>query len=732
MKTRFPIEGMHCSSCAVNIAKDLKKTPGVKDAMVNYALSSASVEFDESKVKEHELHGVVENAGYKVGKAGDMAGMDQSKMKMEPGEDHMKHGLNVKIAGQKAALALGLSIPVFLLAMLGSTQASTLSGLVEGVISTLVVLYFGRDFHIMAFKLLRRGRANMDTLISMGTLSALVFSWWQFTQNGPLYFETAALITGLILLGRYFEATSKGKAGAAIQKLLELGAKTAHHIQADGSMMEMDVSMLKVGDKVLVKPGEKVPLDGKVIDGSSEIDEAMLTGESLPVSKHVGDTVFGATISINGALTVEITKEPGNTALARIVELVRSAQETKAPIEKLADQISGVFVPIVILVAVATFVVWVLLGATVVQAFVPAVAVLVIACPCALGLATPTAILVGTGRGASQGILIKNGEAMERARGITTVVFDKTGTLTEGKPTVTDIIAVDGQTKELLQLAASVEAKSEHPLAQAIVERAKAEGISMLSSEGFKSIAGKGVEAMVNGAVIAIGRVEARRRDLAAPNPYTGMEGEIEKFRQQGKSVVMISLGGQYKGLLAIADAPKKGAKEAVARLLADGLDVVMLTGDHTLTAQAIAKELGIEKVIAEVMPGDKLDEVKKLQTAGKKVLFVGDGINDAPALTQADLGIAMGTGSDIAIESGHMVLVGGGSEKVVDALQLTRQTYAIIKQNLFWAFIYNIIGIPLAAFGLLNPIIASGAMAFSSVSVVFNSLRLRRSQPRR
>lgn len=722
MKTRFPIEGMHCASCAVNIGKDLQKTPGVKNAMVNYALSSASVEYDESKVKEHELHGVVAKAGYKVPMA-----MDHAGMKMEPGENHLKHGSTPKAAGMKAAWALGLAAPVLLLAM---TMAPVpYSALIQGVLSTVVVLYFGREFHIMAFKLLKRFRANMDTLISMGTMAALLFSWWQFTMNGPLYFETAALITGLILLGRYFEATSKGKAGAAIQKLLELGAKTAHHIQPDGSIMEMDVSMLKVGDKVLVKPGEKVPLDGKVIDGSSEINESMLTGESLPVSKKVGDTVFGATISINGALTVEITKEPGNTALARIVELVRSAQETKAPIEKLADQISGVFVPIVILIAIVTFFVWLGLGSSIAQAFVPAVAVLVIACPCALGLATPTAILVGTGRGASQGILIKNGEAMERARGITTVVFDKTGTLTEGKPTVTDIVAVDGKTKELLQLAASVEAKSEHPLAQAIVERAKADGILMLSSEGFKSLAGKGVEAMVNGAVIAIGKIEYSAEGHGAAIPVH--QNEIDKFRLQGKSVVQISLGGQYKGLIAIADAPKKGAKEAVARLLADGLTVIMLTGDHTLTARAIAKELGIEQVIAEVMPEDKLDELKKLQKAGKKVLFVGDGINDAPALAQADLGIAMGTGSDIAIESGHMVLVGGGPEKVVDALQLTRQTYRIIKQNLFWAFIYNIIGIPLAAIGLLNPIIASGAMAFSSVSVVLNSLRLRRSAPR-
>ncbi|MFA5946407.1 MAG: heavy metal translocating P-type ATPase [Patescibacteria group bacterium] len=714
MKTRFPIEGMHCSSCAVNIAKDLKGTPGVKDAMVNYALSSASVEFDESKVKEHELHGVVEKAGYKVVKPSPMHEGHHEGMDM--GENHLKHGSAPKVAGRKAAWALGLSAPALLLAM---TMAPVpYSPLIQGVLSTIVVLYFGREFHIMALKLLKRGRANMDTLISMGTMAALLFSWWQLTVNGPLYFETAALITGLILLGRYFEATSKGKAGAAIQKLLELGAKTAHHIQADGSVMEMDVSMLRVGDKVLVKPGEKVPLDGKVIEGSSEINESMLTGESLPVSKKVGDLVFGATISINGALTVEITKEPGNTALARIVELVRSAQETKAPIEKLADQISGVFVPIVMVVSAVTFVVWMLAGASVTDAFVPAVAVLVIACPCALGLATPTAILVGTGRGASQGILIKNGEAMERARGITTVVFDKTGTLTEGKPTVTDIVAADGQTKELLQLAASVEAKSEHPLAQAIVERAKAEGLSMMPSEGFRSLAGKGVQAMVNGSIIAIGKIEE-----------TGGSAEIEKLRHEGKTVVTISLGGQYKGLIAIADAPKKGAKEAVVRLLKDGLDVIMLTGDHTLTAQAIAKELGIEQVIAEVMPEDKLDELKKLQKAGKKVLFVGDGINDAPALTQADLGIAMGTGSDIAIESGHMVLVGGGPEKVVDALQLTRQTYRVIKQNLFWAFIYNIIGIPLAAFGLLNPIIASGAMAFSSVSVVLNSLRLRRSR---
>lgn len=699
-KTTFPIKGMHCASCAVNIERDLSQASGVHGASVNYALAKATVEFDEGKTHEHTLHQIVKNAGYDV------------VMNHDDHEDHMAHGADVRKAGMKAAVALGLAVPVFVLAMgdLGFP-------FVQAVLATIVVFAAGSEFHIMAVKLLRRGRANMDTLISLGTLAALVLSWRNVFTGGALYFETAAIITGFILLGRYFEARSKGKAGEAIAKLVELGAKFAHRV-TNGVLEDVPVDALKVGDRVFVKPGEKIPLDGEVHEGESSIDESMLTGESIPVSKRVGDTVFGATLNTTGALTIEITKEPGNTVLAQIVRLVGEAQEKKAPIQKLADQISGVFVPIVIGIAVLTFLAWMISGAALDTAFVNAVAVLVIACPCALGLATPTAIMVGTGRGAREGILIKSGEALERARNLDVVVFDKTGTLTEGKPIVTDIVGSD----DVLRYAAALEASSEHPLALAVVRKAKELAVTVPKVEEFMSISGKGVRGHVEGKRIALGNALMMQDEGAVPDV-----ADLERLREQGKTAVMIAVDGRVIGVLGIADAPKANAKEAVADLVHAGMSVMMLTGDHRHTAEAIARQLGIHDVEAEVLPDQKLAVVKRLQKEGKRVAFVGDGINDAPALTQADLGIAVGSGSDIAIEAGQMVLVGGGPEKVVAALRLTRLTYRTIKQNLFWAFIYNIIGVPLAAFGLLNPIIASGAMAGSSVSVILNALRIRR-----
>lgn len=709
MKTTFHIEGMHCASCAVNIERALKNTPGVTSATVNYALARAAVEHG-SELTAHQLHSVVKGEGYRIA---------DSKH-----EDHMAHG-DAKKAGQKAAFALGLAVPVLLLAMLGVKG----TGMVQAVLATIVVLGPGMEFHRMAAKLAIRGRANMDTLISMGTLAALLLSWWQLFVGGDVYFETAGIITGFILLGRYFEAQSKGKAGEAIAKLMELGAKTAHRVLQDGRTEDVPVDQLAIGDRVLVKPGEKVPQDGVVRDGSSAVDESMLTGESMPVRKNVGDMVFGATMNTTGALTVEITTAAGNTVLAQIVKLVSEAQEKKAPIQKLADTISGVFVPVVIAIATMTFIGWFLVTGDGSLALIHAVAVLVIACPCALGLATPTAILVGTGRGAKEGVLIKSGEALERGRKIDVVMFDKTGTLTEGKPEVTDVVG----DQTIVRYAAALEAKSEHPLATAVIRFVGA-GVMLESVTDFVSITGKGVKGVVGGKIVSVGNQALMASENVSGIAWSGFAGDTsmfmgdaERLRGEGKTVVFVGIDGKLSGVLGIADVVKPHAKEAVVALKKMGMDVMMLTGDHRATAEAIAAALGIDRVEAEVLPGAKLDVVKAAQAAGKRVAFIGDGINDAPALTQADLGIAMGSGTDIAIEAGQMVLVGGGPEKVVAALRLTQQTYHAILQNLFWAFGYNVVGIPLAAFGLLSPIIASAAMAASSVSVVVNSLRVKR-----
>jgi len=736
-KTSFNIEGMHCASCAVNIEKSLKKTKGVKEASVNYALAKASVEYDEG-VSEHELHGVVEKEGYKIASAAPMK--HDMGVHGEDHGDHMVHGDSAK-AGKRAAVALGLGIPVVLIAMLGIEIPGEVVGIsatkwVEAILATIVVLGPGMEFHRMAFKQALRLRANMDTLITIGTGAAIISSWWQMFTGGDVYFEVAAIIIGFILLGRYFEAKSKGRASEAISKLLELGAKNAHRI-VDGKTEDVPVESLKVGDIVLVKSGEKVPLDGTIIEGASAIDESMLTGESVPVEKTVGDVVFGATVNQQGSLTIEIVKTSENSALAQIVRIMEEAQQKKAPIQKLVDRISGVFVPIVILVAIATFVGWMFVSGDVSHAIITAVAVLVIACPCAMGLATPTAILVGTGRGAKEGILIKSGEALERNRNIDVVMLDKTGTITEGKPKVTDLLPIhmDEKTVEallekgadpatcLLALSAGLESQSSHPLSQAIVREAKEKGVKMIEAKEYQNVSGKGISGTVNGKPLLIGNralMEQEDIDLHEVNE------DLRRLQSQGKTVSVVAFDGHAVGLIALADVAKSTAKEAVAGLKALGLEVVMITGDNMATAQAIAREVGIDRVEAEVLPEQKLEIVKAAQEKGKRVAFVGDGINDAPALTQADLGIAVGSGTDIAIEAGQIVLVGGGPEKIVSGIKLARLTYAGIKQNLFWAFFYNIIAIPLAIAGLLNPMIAAGAMAFSSVSVVLNSLRIK------
>ncbi|MBI2484991.1 copper-translocating P-type ATPase [Candidatus Uhrbacteria bacterium] len=710
MKTTFTIGGMHCASCAVRIESSLKKLPGVKEANVNYALKQAMVEHDETLSPEHALHTAVQREGYNV---------EMQHEGHTEGGDHMAHG-EMRTTRRLSAIAFTLAVPVLVLAMLG-----TLPWL-QAILGTIVVLGPGMVFHKTALRQARHLAAGMDTLISLGTLAALILSWWQMFSGGEVYFETAAIITAFILLGRFFEAKSKGKASEAISKLLELGAKMAHRLLPDGSQEDVPVENLRVGDRVLVKPGEKMPVDGEILQGLSSVDESMLTGESMPISKKPGDLVYGATVNLQGALTLTVKKETKDMVLAQIVRLVSDAQGKKAPIQKLVDKISGIFVPIVLLISLATFFVWLGLGNAVPVALIHAVAVLVIACPCALGLATPTAILVGTGRGAREGVLIKNGEALERGRDITTIIFDKTGTLTEGKPHVADFIPVAGNVDKntLLGLAGGLEASSEHPLARAVVEFAKGENVPLQTIERVEAVSGKGVRGQAGGHTVFMG-------SAAWVHEVTGtVEGEqtkIDALRAEGKTISLLARGKEILAIFGIADVAKPKAKEAIAALRKRGLQVTMLTGDHQRTAEAIGRQLGIEDIVAQVLPEDKLLRVKERQANGEKVAFVGDGINDAPALTQADLGIAVGSGTDIAIEAGQVVLVGGGPEKVVEAIRLSQRTYRTIKQNLFWAFFYNVFSIPLAAAGLLSPVIASAAMALSSISVVMNSLRLKR-----
>ena len=721
MKTTIDIHGMHCASCAIKIEKALGKIDGVASANVNYATEKASIEHGDT-LNVALLHQAVHNLGYQTDEE-EKASVAHSHPPNP--HDHMKHGGDMKTTANRALIAFALAIPSFAIAMLGIEIPGDIAGRnpaewLSGLLATVVFLFPAWSMHKTTFKQARHFTAGMDTLITLGTGTAILFSWWQMFVGGHLYFETAAVIIAFILLGRYFEARSKGKAGEAIKKLLELGAKTAHRVDKD-NVVDVPIEDLRVNDLVLVKPGEKIPLDGEVVEGASSVDESMLTGESVPVGKNVGDTVYGATINAQGALTARITKEPGDTVLSQIVKLVEEAQGQKAPIQKLADTISGIFVPIVIGIAIVTFVVWMIVTGDVNASLIPAVAVLVIACPCALGLATPTAILVGTGRGAQNGILIKNGEALERAGGIHTVMFDKTGTLTEGKPRVTDIISSH---PDFLAISAGLEASSEHPLAKAILDEAKTRQVKPITISDFTSVTGRGVRAVVDKQKALLGSPAFLKEEGVN---LDAVSTDLARLQGDGKTVIVVALNHAVAGLIAIADTLRPEAKEAIAELNRMHLKTVMITGDHRITAEAIAREVGITQVHAEVMPDQKLTIVKEAQAGKERVAFVGDGINDAPALTQADLGIAMGSGTDIAIEAGQIVLVGGGPEKVVTAIKLSRRTYSTIKQNLFWAFVYNIVGIPLAALGLLNPIIAGAAMAFSSVSVVLNSLRLKR-----
>ena len=714
----FEIGGMHCAACANRNELALKRLPGVAKAAVNLALRSARVEFDPSRVSESTLHEAVVHNGFQV-LSNEFATANKARAARELSE-----------ARFRAFAALTLATPVMVFAMLDVLLPWEVAGRNAGVwlqaiLSSVVVLVLGWEFHLGMARLALRGTTNMDTLISLGTLAALAYSsWGLWAGDQHLYFETGAVIAALILLGRYFEARSRGQASGAIEKLMDLGAKTARVLR-NGSAVEVPVDAVEVGDILLIKPGEKIPVDGRIVDGRSTVDESMLTGESMPVGKGPAENVFGATLNLNGSLRIKATKVGDNTTLAQIIKLVADAQSQKAPIQKLADRISGIFVPIVLGIALLTALGWYLATGDLTQSIIPAVAVLVIACPCSLGLATPTAIMVGTGLGARRGILIKNGEALERSEKIDVVLLDKTGTLTEGKPKVTGVLPVVGSKDAVLQLAASVEQLSEHPLAQAIVADARQRKLPLAVASDFDNLAGKGVRAKIAGSDVLVGSsrllkeagIAFAEQDLAAVREREG----------QAQTVVAVAHGGKLAGIIAIADTLKEDARLAIERLHAQGMETAMITGDNEATAQSIARQLGIGRVFAEVLPHEKAEKVRQLQRDGQRVAFVGDGINDAPALAQAKLGIAMGTGTDIAIEAGNIVLVIGSPMKIVEALALSRLTFKTIRQNLFWAFFYNVAAIPLAALGLLNPMIAAGAMAISSVSVVGNSLRIKR-----
>jgi len=729
-RIELSIGGMTCASCASRIEKKLNRMDGVT-ATVNYATEKASVAYAES-VTTDDLIATVEKTGYTAILPAPPAAAEEP----EPVDE--LRGLRTRLV-----TAIVLSVPVVLLAMVPAWQFTNWQWL-SLTLAAPVVVYGGLPFHRAAWTNLRHGAATMDTLISLGTLAAFGWSLWAlffgtagtpgmthpFTLDivrtdgaGNIYLEAAAGVTTFLLAGRYFEARSKRRAGAALRALLELGAKDVTVLRG-GTETRIPVAELVVGDRFVVRPGEKIATDGVVEDGASAVDQSMLTGESMPVEVGPGDTVVGATVNAGGRLVVRATRVGADTQLAQMALLVEQAQTGKAAVQRLADRISGVFVPIVIALAVATLGWWVgTSGWT--AAFTAAVAVLIIACPCALGLATPTALLVGTGRGAQLGILIKGPEVLESTRRVDTIVLDKTGTVTTGRMTLVDVVPAGGQDgAELLRLAAAVEAGSEHPIGQAIV-RAGADQAVLPAVAGFANLEGLGVTGTVEGRVVLVGRPQLLRdRGYLVP---AEIERAVDAARQAGRTAVVAGWDGTSRGVLAVADAVKATSRDAVAELRRLGLTPVLLTGDNATVARAVAAEVGIDEVIADVLPADKLDTVKRLQDQGKVVAMAGDGVNDAAALAQADLGLAMGTGTDVAIEASDLTLVRGDLLAAVDAIRLSRRTLRIIKSNLFWAFAYNLAALPLAAAGLLNPMIAGAAMAFSSVFVVANSLRLRR-----
>lgn len=738
------ITGMHCASCAALITRKLKKTPGVEDASVNYGAEKARVRFDPSKVHEHDLIAAVKAAGY----GAEMHHLGHHGVEL----DRSRREREVADYRNKFASGLILSLPMFGFMVLSFFPSSPLRaalmpymGIVSLLLATPVQFWLGSGFFKGFWSSLKMGTFSMDSLIAIGTYTAYLYSLYNFIihvlmhgtvfgEVHDLYFEVAAFLITFVLLGKWMEARAKGKTGEAIQKLMSLQAKTARVLR-DGQATDVAIEEVQVGDTIVVRPGEKIPVDGVVLRGLTSVDESMLTGESIPVEKKEGDHTFGATMNGNGSLEFRAEKVGSETALARIIRFVEEAQGSKAPIQDFADWVASWFVPAVIIIAIMTFIGWLLAGASVTFALLAAVSVLVIACPCALGLATPTGIMVATGKGAEHGILIRGGEPLEAANKISAIVFDKTGTLTKGKPEVTDILAFGATEETLLRIAASLEQGSEHPLAESIVQHAKAKGLSLSSADNFKAIPGHGIEGSMDGMTYYLGNRKLMEREKIVMGE---IEQKLRQFESDGKTAMILADRSKVLGMIAVADPVKDTSKEAIETLQKMGTEVYMVTGDNRRTAEAIAAKLGIKNVLAEVLPEQKADEVKKLQAQGKKVAMVGDGINDSPALAQADLGIAMGNGTDIAMETGGIVLVRNDLRDVVTAIRLSRATVNKIRQNLFFALFYNIIGIPIAArlfmhWGIvLRPELAGLAMAFSSVSVVTNSLLLKGFHPNR
>ena len=740
------IGGMTCAACSSRVEKALSKTEGISKASVNLATETAAVEYDPKIIRLTEIEDVVRKTGYEVLRAEKESQVDEHKLRKEKEIRTLRVKLIVSaiFAVPLLYLAMAPMIPGISLPIPGFL-APDLYPVAFGLTQLLLVIPVvaaGNRFYTIGFRALIQRSPNMDSLIAIGTTAAIVYSiyslyvisWGHMDGVHGLYFETAGVIITLILLGKSLEAVSKGKTSDAIKKLMGLTPKTAVVIK-DGKETLVPISDVEIGHIILVKPGERIPVDGQVVEGYTSIDESMLTGESIPIDKKVGDNVYAASINKNGVIRFRATKVGGDTALAQIIKLVEDAQGSKAPIAQMADIVSGYFVPIVVAIASLAFVGWLIAGHTLAFALTIFISVLVIACPCALGLATPTAIMVGTGKGAEHGILIKGGEALETAHKIDAIIFDKTGTITEGKPEVTDILPASGITRErLLQMAASGEKGSEHPLGEAIVRSAEKEGLKLYPVEDFQAIPGHGIEGTIDGVHALIGNRKLMDDRNIELEEFEARSGQLA---EEGKTPMYVALSGQLSGIIAVADVVKQSSESAIKKIQEMGIEVVMITGDNEKTARAIAKQVGVDRVLAEVLPQDKANEVKKLQEEGRKVAMVGDGINDAPALVQADIGIAIGSGTDVAMESADIVLMRSDLMDVPTAIHLSKSTIRNIKQNLFWAFGYNVAGIPVAAgllyiFGgpLLNPMFAAAAMSLSSVSVVSNALRLRRFKP--
>jgi Cu+-exporting ATPase len=726
-KAELKISGMSCAACAARIEKGLKGLPGVYNATVNYAAEKAVLEYNASELTIRQVQDKVQKLGYEAHNIADAGEIDREK---EVRQAEIRSQRIRLILSAVLSLPLLMAMVLHFLGFMGNVSEFLMNPYLQLALATPVQFIAGWPFYRGAYAALRNGSANMDVLVALGTSAAYFFSIANMLTGNPhLYFETSAILITLIILGKLLEATAKGRTSEAIKALMGLQAKTARVVR-DGQEIDLPVEEVLVGDVIVVRPGEKVPVDGTIIEGTSTLDESMLTGESIPVDKKIGDQVVGATINKFGAFKFEATKVGKDTTLAQIVKIVEEAQGSKAPIQRFADVVSGYFVPIVIGLAVLTFAGWYFIfdPGNFTRALINFTAVMVIACPCALGLATPTSIMVGTGKGAENGILIKGAEHLENAHRLTTIVLDKTGTITKGQPEVTDIVPLTGlAADEILQLAAAAEKNSEHPLAQAIVKRGQEQGLQVAAPENFAAIPGHGVEASINGRKILVGTRKLMRENNIAIETIIS---EVERLEQQGKTVMLLAADNQMAGLIAVADTVKENSAQAVAELQKLGIEVWMITGDNERAAKAIAASIGIDNVLAEVLPEHKAEKVAALKKEGKVVAMVGDGINDAPALATADVGFAIGTGTDVAIEAADITLMRGDLSGVVAAIRLSKATMLNIKQNLFWALIYNSIGIPVAASGYLSPVIAGAAMAFSSVSVVLNALRLKRFQP--